>query len=81
MIMSDFYMENEVGRLWYFQKRNLLVNIKIEIILVIYFLKLNNSDILFKDKMLVLRCHTINKALSTTKRVKIVDLKKFVIMA
>ena len=46
-----------------------------------FFLKISNADMLFGKKILIWKFYTINQALSTTKQVQIVDLRKFVITA
>ena len=45
------------------------------------FLKISNMDVLFDEKTLTWRIFTTNEALSTTKQVQIVDLKKFFTVA
>ena len=50
-------------------------------ILGMLFLKINNADVLFGEKILMWKSYTINKALPTTKRIQIVDSKEFVIAA
>ena len=64
-----------------FQKTLLVVNTKFEVILGMPFLKISNADVSFGKETLIWRTYTTNKALPTTKRVKIVDPKKFVIAA
>ena len=53
MIITDFQIENKVGKSRFFQKIFLVVNTKFEIILEICFLKLSNSDMLFDKKTLI----------------------------
>ena len=57
-----------------------MTDIKFEIILEMFFLKLNNTNILFDKKILIWRTYITNKALSTIKQVQIIDKKDFVIM-
>ena len=56
-----------------------MANTKFEVILRILFLKLSNANVSFGEKTLIWRSYTINKALSTTKQVQLIDLKEFVI--
>ena len=44
-----------------------------------FFLKINNANMLFGKKILMWKFYTTNKALPTTKQVQIIDSKKFVI--
>ena len=43
-----------------------------------FFLTLSNADVQFAKKELILKTYTTNKALSTTRRVKLIDQKKFI---
>ena len=58
-----------------------MADIKFEVILGMFFLKISNADVLFDKKTLTWKTYTINKALPTTKQVQIVDPKEFVIKA
>ena len=46
-----------------------------------FFLKISNADMLFGKKIFIWRFYTTNKAQSITKRMQIVNPKKFVIVA
>ena len=56
-----------------------MANIKFEIILRMFFLKLSNIDILFDKKILPWRIYITNKALSIIKQVQIIDKQDFII--
>ena len=56
-----------------------MANTKFEVILEMPFLKLNNADVSFGEKILMWRTYTTNKALSITKQVQIIDKKDFII--
>ena len=58
-----------------------MTNTKFEVILGMLFLKLSNANVSFDEKILTWRTYTINKVLSTTKQVQIIDKKNFVIAA
>ena len=73
-------MEDKVNRPRFFQETFLMANIKFEVILEMFFLKLNNADISFGKKTLTWKTYTINKALPTIEQVQIIDKKNFVIV-
>ena len=54
-------------------------DIKFEVILGMFFLKISNANVSFSRKTLMRKSYITNKTLSTTEQVKIVDLKEFVI--
>ena len=56
-----------------------MANTKFESILKRLFLKLNNTNILFNQKILIWRSYIINKSLLMTKNVAMIDKKIFVI--
>ena len=58
-----------------------MADTKFEIVLGMPFLKLSNADVLFGEETLTWKLYTTNKALSSTKRVQLVDSKEFVIAA
>ena len=64
----------------FFQKIFLVTDTKFELILEIPFLKISNADVSFGKKTLTWKTYTTNKALSTTKRVQIINKKDFVIV-
>ena len=74
-------MEDEASRPRFFQEIFLVADTKFEVILGMLFLKIRNAKVSFGKKTLTWRTYTTNEALSTTKRVQIVDLKEFVIAA
>ena len=53
MVITNFQIENKVDRFRFFQKTFLVANTKFEIILGIFFLKINNANILFDEKTLI----------------------------
>lgn len=52
MIIVDFQVENKIGRLRFFQEIFLIANIKFEIVLKMFFLKISNVNMLFDKKHL-----------------------------
>ena len=81
IVIADFQIENKGGRSRFFQKAFLVADTKFEVVLGMLFLKLSNVDVAFGEETFTWRSYTINKALSTTKRIQLVDLKEFVIAA
>ena len=81
MVIADFQVEDKANRPRFFQEAFLVANIKFEIILGIFFLKLCNADMSFSKKTLMWKTYTIKKALPTTKQVQIINKKDFVIAA
>ena len=57
-----------------------MANTKFEIILAMLFLKLNNANMSFGKKTFMWKTYIINKALSITKQVQIINKKDFVIV-
>ena len=74
-------MEDKGGRPRFFQEIFLVADTKFEVILEIFFLKINNADVTFDERTLMYKFYTTSKALSTTERVQLFNLKKFVIAA
>ena len=58
-----------------------MADTKFEMILKMFFLKINNADVSFNEKTLTWKCYITNEALPTTKQVQLVDPKEFVIAA
>ena len=58
-----------------------MTDTKFEVILEMFFLKISNANVVFGEKTLMWKSYTTKKALGTTKRVHLVDLKEFVIAA
>ena len=81
MVIADFQVEDNGRRPRFFQKIFLVADTRFEVILGMLFLKISNVDIAFGEGMLTWKSYTTNKVLSTTKRVRLVDPKEFVIAA
>ena len=81
MVIADFQVEEKNGRSRFFQETFLVANTKFEVILGISFLKISNANVAFDEETLMWKSYITNKALLTTKRVQLVDLKEFVIAA
>ena len=81
IVIADFQVEDKGGRPRFFQETFLVAETKFEVVLGMPFLKISNTDVAFGEEMLTWKSYTTNKALSTTKRVQLVDPKEFVIAA
>ena len=81
MVIAEFQVEDKSNRPRFFQQTFLVTNTKFKVILGMLFLKISTADVSFGKKTLTWRTYTTNKALPTTERVQIVDLKEFVIVA
>ena len=77
MIIAGFQVEDKLDRARFFKKSFLLAKTSMEVILGMPFLALSNADIQFAEKELTWRFYTVAEALPTTKRVKLIDKKKF----
>ena len=74
-------MEDKGGRPRFFQKTFLVADTKFKMILGILFLKICNANIAFGERTLTWKSYTTKKVLPTIKRVQLVNLKEFVIVA
>ena len=81
MVITDFQVEDKSGRPRFFQETFLVADTKFEVILGMPFLKISNADVAFGEGTLTWKSYTTNEALPTTKRVRLVDPKEFVIAA
>ena len=77
MALADFQVEDKLGRARFFQETFLLADISAEVVLGMPFLTLSNANVQFVEKELTWRSYTTAKALPTTKRVELVNKKKF----
>ena len=79
IVIANFQMDNKANKLRFFQKIFLVADIKFEMILRIFFLKLSNTDLSFGEKILTWRTCITKKALLTTKQIQIINKKDFII--
>lgn len=52
MVIANLQIENKIGRPRFFWETFLMANIKFEVILEKFFLKMSNADVLFDEKTL-----------------------------
>ena len=77
--MTSFLVQNNLRKLWFFEETFLLADIRLEIVLILPFLILNNADVEFTElKKLTWRFYIVAKALYTTSWVKLINKMKFV---
>ena len=77
MVIVDCSVKDKLKRVQFFQKTFLLANIGLEVVMGMFFLTLSKADIRFAKLKLVWKTYTAAEALSTTKRVEIIDKKEF----
>ena len=77
IVIAAFQVINKLGRARFFQETFLLADTTMEVVLEMPFLTLNNADIQFAKKELTWRTYTTEDALPTTRRVKLINKKKF----
>ena len=71
-------MENKLEKARFFQETFLLADISMEVVLGMLFLTFSNANGQFVEKKLTWRSYTTAEALTTTKRVKLINKKGFV---
>ena len=81
IVLASFQVEDKLRRIRFFQEIFLLADISTERVLDMFFLTFSNADIQFVEKEPTWRTYNTAKALPTTKRVELIDKKKFAKMA
>ena len=77
MVIADCSVKNKLEKVRFFKEIFLLANIDLEVVLGMFFLTFSKADIWFTDRELVWRTYTAKNALLTTRKVEIIDKKKF----
>ena len=77
IVIADCSVKDKLGRVRFFQETFLLANIGLEVVLGMLFLTLSKEDIRYVERELVQRTYTADEALLITRRVEIIDKKKF----
>ena len=67
MVLASFQVEDKLGKIRFFQKKFLLADINMEVVLGMPFLNFSNADVQFVEKEFTWRFYTTAKALPTTK--------------
>ena len=70
-------MTDQANKIRFFEKIFLVANISLDIVFGMPFFILSDADIDFQKRELCWKFYTIEEALSTTKRVKLVKKKEF----
>ncbi len=78
MALARFLLQDNLGRVWFFEETFLLADTSMEVALRMPFLALNNVDFQFGAKKLIWRSSTIAKVLPITSQVESIDKRKFV---
>lgn len=77
MTLARFLLQNSLGKIQFFEKTFIFVNISIKIVLGMLFLTLNNTDFYFDTKKLIWRFYTTVDALPIISLVKLINKKEF----
>lgn len=77
MIPISFQVKDKLEKANFFQKTFLLVVINMEVVLNMFFFTFSNTNIQFPNKELTQRSYITAEALSTIKRVELINKKKF----
>ncbi len=78
IVSVSFSLQDNLRRVWFFEKTFLLANISMEVVLEMPFLFFSNIDVEFAElKKLIWRSYMAAEALPTTNRVELISKKKF----
>ena len=80
IVIVDFTVKNKLRTVWFFQETFLLANIGLEMVLGIFFLTHSRANIRFTERKFVWRTYTAAEALPITKKVEIINKKKFAVV-
>ena len=81
IVVAAFSVADQANRVRIFGETFLVANVSPDVVFEMLFLTLSNANVNFSKKELQKRLYTIEKALPTTKRVKLVGIKEFVAAA
>ena len=81
MVIAAFSVEDKANQIRFFEETFLVANVSPEVVLGILLLTLSGADMDFLGRELRWRTYTIKEVLPTTRRVKLVDKKKFAAIA
>ncbi len=77
MTLARFSLQDNLGRVWFFEETFLLPDISMDIVLKLFFLALSNVDFQFYTEELTWRFYIIVEALPTTSWVKFINKIEF----
>ncbi len=81
MIVSTFSVSDKDGKERFFEKSFILVDVKPNIVLGMFFLTMSNADIDFQSRNLQWRSYITRDTLLTTSRVELIKKKEFAVAA
>ena len=81
IVVIAFSVTDKANRVRFFEETFLVANISPKVVLGMSYLTLNDADVNFLGQELWWRTYTTEEALPTTKRIELVDKKKFVAAA
>ena len=76
-IIAEFWIQDEFGKIRFFQETFLLSDTSIDVVLGMSFLSLSNTDIQFDTWNLTWRIYSTIEALPTTRQVELIDKHEF----
>ena len=77
MVVAAFLMTDQISRIRFFEETFLVANVSLDVVFRILFFTMSDADVNFPKRELRWRSYIIQKALFTTKRVKLVGKKEF----
>ena len=77
IVVSVFSVTNKANRVRFFEETFLVANVSPEVVLGMPFLTLSGADVDFSGRELRWKTYTVEEALPTTRRVKLVGKKEF----
>lgn len=77
MVIASLSLQDKLGRAWFFQKTFLLADSSMGVVLGMFFLTLNKADFRVAERELEWRSYITVEALPITRKVEIIDKKKF----
>ena len=78
IVIAGFSIQDKLGKARFFEKTFLLIDTNMEVVLEIPFVAFSNVDIQFDDKSFTWRSYSTAKALSTTRKVELIDKHDFI---
>ena len=81
MVITSFQVQDKLGKVRFFQESFLITDTKMDIVLGMPFLTLSNVDTWFAEEDLIWKIYMAIDVLLTTKKVQIINRKKFVKVA
>ena len=81
MVIAAFSVTDQANKVRFFEETFLIPNVSPDVVFGMPFFTLSDADVDFPKKKLWWRSYTIEKALLTTKRVKLVGKKEFAAVA